>query len=180
MKKIFGKILGGLIIIIFVLQFNVMVYADEITDLQNQQASNKEKLQDAENQKEQVTQEKSETLKQVEAIESEIADYESQINELDTKISDLNNQITEAENKINQKQEDYDKQQELLEKRLVATYEAGETSFLDVLLSSKSLTDLISNYYMISEVAEADMNLMESIENEKKEIKKVVDKLESL
>ena len=53
---------------------------------------------------------------------------------------------------------------------MVATYEAGETSFLDVLLSSKSLTDLISNYYMISEVAEADMNLMQSIENEKKEI----------
>ena len=170
MKKIFAKILGGLIIIIFILQFNVMVYADEITDLQNQQASNEEKLQDAENQKEQVTQEKSEALKQVEAIESEIADYESQINELDTKISDLNNQITDAENKINQKQEDYDNQQELLEKRLVATYEAGETSFLDVLLSSKSLTDLISNYYMISEVAEADMNLMQSIENEKKEI----------
>ena len=170
MKKIFGKILGGLIITIFVLQFNVMVYADEITDLQNQQASNEEKLKDAENQKEQVTQEKSEALKQVEAIENEIADYENQINELDTKITDLNNQITEAENQINQKQKDYDSQQELLEKRLVATYEAGETSFLDVLLSSNSLTDLISNYYMISEIAEADMNLMESIENEKQEI----------
>ena len=170
MKKIFGKILGGLIITIFVLQFNVMVYADEITDLQNQQASNEEKLKDAENQKEQVTQEKSEALKQVEAIENEIADYENQINELDTKITDLNNQITEAENQINHKQKDYDSQQELLEKRLVATYEAGETSFLDVLLSSKSLTDLISNYYMISEIAEADMNLMESIENEKQEI----------
>lgn len=178
MKKIFGKILGGLIIIIFVLQFNVMVYADEITDLQNQQSSNEKKLKDAENQKEQVAQEKSETLKQVEAIETEIADYESQINELDTKITDLNNQITEAENQINQKQEDYDSQQELLEKRLVATYEAGETSFLDVLLSSKSLTDLISNYYMISEVAEADMNLMGSIENEKKEIEEAKTTLE--
>ena len=178
MKKIFAKILGGFIIIIFVLQFNVMVYADEITDLQNQQASNEEKLKDAENQKEQVTQEKSETLKQVEAIESEISDYESQINELDTKITDLNNQITEAETQINQKQEDYDSQQELLEKRLVATYEAGETSFLDVLLSSKSLTDLISNYYMISEIAEADMNLMESIENEKKEIENAKTTLE--
>ena len=178
MKKIFAKILGGLIIIIFVLQFNVMVYADEITDLQNQQATNKEKLQDAENQKEQVTQEKSEALKQVESIENEIADYENQINELDTKISDLNNQITDAENQINQKQEDYDSQQELLEKRLVATYEAGETSFLDVLLSSKSLTDLISNYYMISEIAEADMNLMESIENEKKEIEEAKTTLE--
>lgn len=178
MKKIFAKILGGLIIIIFLLQFNVMVYADEITDLQNQQASNKEKLQDAEDQKEQVTQEKSKTLKQVEAIESEITDYESQINELDTKISDLNNQITDAENKINQKQEDYDKQQELLEKRLVVAYESGETTFLDMLLSSKSLTDLISNYYMVSQIAEADMNLMESIENEKKEIEEAKTTLE--
>ena len=178
MKKIFAKILGGLIIIIFVLQFNVMVYADEITDLQNQQASNEEKLQDAENQKDQITQEKSETLKQVEAIQSEITNYENQINELDNKITDLNNQITEAENQINQKQEDYDSQQELLEQRLVATYEAGETSFLDVLLSSKSLTDLISNYYMISEIAEADMNLMESIENEKKEIEEAKTTLE--
>ena len=79
MKKIFGKILGGFIIIIFVLQFHVMVYADEITDLQSQQASNEEKMKDVENQKDQVTQEKSETLKQVEAIESEIADYESEI-----------------------------------------------------------------------------------------------------
>ena len=178
MKKIFAKILGGLIIIIFVLQFNVMVYADEITDLQNQQASNEEKLQDAENQKDQITQEKSETLKQIETIQSEITNYENQINELDNKITDLNNQITEAENQINQKQEDYDSQQELLEKRLVATYEAGETSFLDVLLSSKSLTDLISNYYMISEIAEADMNLMESIENEKKEIEEAKTTLE--
>ena len=170
MKKIFGKMLGGLIIIIFVLQFNVMGYADEITDLQNQQASNKEKIKDVENQKDQVTQEKSDVQKQVDSLNNQIADYQTQIGELDYKINSLNTQITNAENQINEKQENYDKQKELLEKRLVATYEAGETSFLDVLFSSKSLTDLISNYYMISEIAEADMNLMESIENEKKEI----------
>ena len=178
MKKIFGKILGGLIIIIFVLQFNVMVYANEITDLQNQQASNEEKIQDAENQKEQVTQEKSDAQQQVDKLNSQISDYESQIGDLEYKINDLNTQITDAENRINEKQENYDKQQELLEKRLVATYESGETSFLDVLLSSKSLTDLISNYYMVSQIAEADMSLMESIESEKKEIEEAKTTLE--
>ena len=178
MKKLFGKILGGLIIIIFVLQFNVMVYANEITDLQNQQATNEEKIQDAENQKEQVTQEKSDAQQQVDKLNSQISDYESQIGDLEYKINDLNTQITDAENRINEKQENYDKQQELLEKRLVATYEAGETSFLDVLLSSKSLTDLISNYYMVSQIAEADMNLMESIESEKKEIEEAKTTLE--
>ena len=178
MKKVFCKILGGLIITILVLQFNVIVYANEITDLQNQQASNEEKLQDAENQKEQVTQEKSDVQQQVDELNSQIADYESQIGDLEYKINDLNTQISDAENKINEKQENYDKQQELLEKRLVATYESGETSFLDVLLSSKSLTDLISNYYMISEIAEADMKLMENIEKEKKEIEEAKTTLE--
>ena len=65
MKKVFCKMLGGLIITILVLQFNIIVYANEITDLQNQQASNEEKLKDAENQKEQVTQEKSDVQQQV-------------------------------------------------------------------------------------------------------------------
>ena len=178
MKKIFAKILGGLIIIIVTLQFDLIVYASEITDLQNQQASNEEKLKEAENQKEQVTQEKSDTQQQVDELNNQIAEYESQIGDLEYKINDLYTQITDAENKINEQQENYDKQQELLEKRLVVTYELGETSFLDVLLSSKSLTDLISNYYMVSQIAEADMNLMQKIENEKKEIEEAKTTLE--
>ena len=178
MKKVFCKVLGGLIIAILILQFNVIVYADEITDLQNQQESNEEKLKATENQKQQVSQEKSDVQQQVDELNSQIENYESEIGNLEYKISDLNTQIADAENKINEKQENYDKQQELLEKRLVATYESGETSFLDVLLSSKSLTDLISNYYMISEIAEADMKLMENIENEKKEIEEAKTTLE--
>lgn len=178
MKKVVFKILVVWLIVIFILQFNVMVFADEITDLQNEQESNEKKIQEVEEQKKQVTQEKSEALQQVEEIQNQIADYENQINELDTKITNLNIQIQDAENKIKIKQEDYDKQQELLEKRLVATYELGETSFLDVLLSSKNIVDLISNYYYISQIAEADMDLMEKIENEKKEIEETKTTLE--
>ena len=179
MKKVFLKILGGLIITILILQYNIIVYANEVTDLQSQQADNQKKIDETEAQKEQVSQEKSDVQKQVDELNSQISEYESQIGELDYKINDLNTQITDAENQINEKQENYDKQQELLEKRLVATYEAGETSFLDVLLSSESLTDLISNYYLISEIAEADIGLMEKIENEKKEIEEAKTTLEN-
>ena len=179
MKKVFLKILGGLIITILILQYNVIVYANEVTDLQSQQADNQKKIDETEAQKEQVSQEKSDVQKQVDELNSQISEYESQIGELDYKINDLNTQITDAENQINEKQENYDKQQELLEKRLVATYEAGETSFLDVLLSSESLTDLISNYYLISEIAEADIGLMQKIENEKKEIEEEKTTLEN-
>ena len=40
-------------------------------------------------------------------------------------------------------------------------YEAGETSYLDVLLSSKNITEFISKYYIVSEIAETDKNLLE-------------------
>ena len=179
MKKVIFKILGGLIVAIFILQYTGMVYADEISELQEQQSSNEEELKEAEEQKEQVTQEKSETLQQIEEIESQITDYEDQISELETKIENLNTQITEAEEQISQKEEDYASQKELLEKRLVVTYEAGETSFLDVLLSSKNIIDLISNYYMISEITESDLELMEKIKSEQEEIEAAKQTLEA-
>ena len=171
MKRLFGKIIGGVIVIMLLFQFNGIVLADEIKDLQNKQSDNSEKIDEAK-------QEKNETQKQVDNLNNQISDYESQIGDLDLKITNLNTQIEDSQNKITQKQEDYKKEKELLEKRLVATYEAGETSYLDVLLSSESLTDFISTYYYVSEIAKNDLELMEKIKKEEEEIKTAKETLE--
>ena len=42
-------------------------------------------------------------------------------------------------------EEKYEKQRETFEKRLIIMYEAGETTYLDVLLSSKSITDFVAS-----------------------------------
>ena len=65
--------------------------------------------------------------------------------------------------------EKYNVQQDLLQKRLVALYEAGSTTYLDMLLSSDGLTQFISNYYLISTLAECDTDLLKSIETLKEE-----------
>lgn len=62
----------------------------------------------------------------------QISSAESEIDALDNQIADMNTQIEEAQNQLDEKQGEYDDKQELLEKRLVAAYEAGETSYLDV------------------------------------------------
>ena len=74
----------------------------------------------------------------------------------------------------------------MLNKRLVAMYKTGETSYLDFLLSSASLVDFISSYYLVSEVADYDTKLLEQIEahrqkieNEKKELEADKQKLSS-
>ena len=55
----------------------------------------------------------------------------------------------------------------LLETRLVAMYEMSDTSYLDLLLNSKSITELLSNYYLIEEITKADNELLETVEAER-------------
>ena len=178
MKKIVLKIVGIIIIAVILLQFNVVIAATS-SELNASKTETDKKIEEAKEELENINAEKSETLEQVENLIMQISAAQSEIDELNTKISDMNNQIEDAQNKLNEKQEEYDGKEELLEKRLVAAYEAGETSYLDVLLSSSSLTDLISNYYMISEVTQSDMELMEKIKNEQEEIETAKQTLET-
>lgn len=177
-KSIILKILGMLTVIIMLLQAT-SVFAANVNDLNNQKASNQEKINETQKEKEEVAAEKKKVTAEVEKLNTQITDYENQIDELDSKISDLNSKISESQSKLNKAEEDYINQQKLLESRLVAIQEAGETSYLDFLLSSEDITDLISNYYLISEIATNDTQLLENIQKQKEEIKKAKEELES-
>ncbi len=178
MRKIGLKIVGMIVIAVILLQFNV-VFAVTQSELNASRNETDKKIEEAKEELEHIDAEKSETLQQVEDLIMQISSAQSEIDELDTKISDMNTQIEEAQSKLNEKQEEYDDKEALLEKRLVAAYEAGETSYLDVLLSSSSLTDLISNYYMISEITQSDMELMDKIKTEQQEIETAKQTLET-
>lgn len=58
-------------------------------------------------------------------------------------------------------------------------YEAGDTTYLDVLLSSEDFSDLISNWYLVSEITSYDTDLLEKIENQKNEIENAKTDLEN-
>ena len=172
MKKLSLKILGVLMVAVISLHGSVVIAASSINELNNEKEQNQDKIDEAKEKKEEVTAEKNKTVEEVEKLNSQISEYESQIEELDSKISDLNGKIKEEEEKLNQAKEDYTKQQNLLEARLVAIQEAGETSYLDFLLSSDSITDLISNYYLVTELTTNDTELLEKIQKQKEEIEK--------
>jgi len=157
---------------------NVSIANNDYTQEQNQKEENNKKIEEIKEKEQQLESIKDETLKEVEKLNVEINDYQKQIDELNDQITDTNKKISDAEEKLKKAQEDFDKQEELLKARLVAAYEAGETSYLDVLLSSENITDFISNYYLITEVATYDAELLEKIEKEKQEIAEAKETLE--
>ena len=178
MKKLGVKILG--VFIIGIMAFHsTAVIAASTSQLNAEKSQNQDEINDTEAQKEQVTQEKNQTIQEVEDLDTQISDYENQIAELDTKIEDLNNQITEAEAQLTEQQEQYDEQEKLLEERLVVIQESGDTSYLDFILNSSSITDFISKYYLASELAQADTELLETIQQKKEEIETAKTNLEN-
>ena len=182
MKNIVQKIIVITIISILLLYTNTLIVsnaANEISNYQAEQKQNESKITETQEKMKEVEKIKDETLKEVEKLNVQISDYEGQIETLDEQIVSTNKKIEDAQTKLQKAQKDYKNQEKLLKERLVASYEAGETSYLDFLLSSESLTDLISNYYLVEEIASYDAELLDKIEKEKKEIEQAKQTLEN-
>lgn len=137
------------------------------------------KIEEKEKEIDEVQVQKSEVLKQVEKLIVEISEYEVEISDLKNKIDALNNKIKASEEQIKQKEEEYKKNKNLLDSRIVTMYEVGDTTFLDMLINSKGLTDFLSNYFYMSEMVQADTELLEIIENDRQEIEKFKTELEA-
>lgn len=181
MKSIFQKLIGMALISILLASTNVALAntESEIKEKKNQQNQIESKINETMEKQKEVQSEKTEAMNQVESLNSKIDDYETQISDLDSKITDANTKIKEEEKKLAQAEQDYKEQEELIKKRMVAVYTSGDTSYLDVLLSSKNLTDFISSYYLVSEVTKMDAELLDKIQKQKEEIETAKKEIEN-
>ena len=185
MKKTLAKIIGVTIVITLILQSSQVFAVTEKELKQKQQQAkeqqdeNNDKIDEAQEKKEEIANEKSETMKTVEDLIGKISDAETDVSNLKEKVQSLQTQISDKEKDIQQKEEEYTKQEELLETRLVAMYERSETSYLDVFLTSSSMTDALAKYYAASELFESDKELIQSTKDQKTQIEKEKNELES-
>ncbi len=170
----------SIIVLIITFASNVlMVYASQKSDLTNEQNSINKQIQETNSEIAGVKSQMSDALNQINKYNAQIGTYENEIGDLESQISTLQKQITEKEANIQEQQTKYTEQQELLNKRLVAMYESGTTSYLDMLLSSDGLADFISKYYIIEQLAEYDTELLENIEATRVQIENEKNALET-
>lgn len=151
---------------------------DTATDLQTQREELQNQLNDANEQLDGVQSELSENLQQVQKLDEKISTSQQELDELNTKIADLQTSMDEVEAKLKEAEENYKKQKELLDNRLIAVYESSDTQYLDVILSSKNISDFLSNYFLITELATKDTELLEDMQGKKEEIELAKNKLE--
>ena len=125
-----------------------------------------------------IQSELSSTVLEVAEITQQIYDKQMNIETLTAQEEETLKYVERAEKELEKSNKRYEKQKNLLEKRLVAMYEMGDTSYLDILVNSKGITGFLSNWYIISEISKSDQELLEKVEAEKKYNKKIKENLE--
>ena len=178
MKETLRKILIIISILILCTTLSTGSIATDISDLDKQKKEVSEELNKKNKQLEYVNEELTTALLEIQKLDDEILQYETDLYKYETQLSQLQTSIDEAIEKIDLVQEDYQTREEILRERLVEMYKAGDVTYLEVLLSSKSLTEFISSYFLMRQLVEYDNKLIEQVEREKNDLEYTKAKLE--
>lgn len=174
-RKVISVFLAG----IMLLGFTTTVMADSLQDLQDQASDINATIKEQESRRDEIKEERATALDEIESIENSIGKYEVEIENLESEISSLESDIEKKKEEIKQLEEDYKQKDKQLQEKLVFAQKYGQISYLDVLLGSDNFMDFISNAHIVSELTEADNQMMEEIEKSQKQIEKVKKELES-
>ncbi len=160
-------------IMISIISFAGIAFAENINDLQNHKSEIQEQINDANEDIENIQIELTENLEQLNNLNLKISTYENEISSLEKNLNKVSEEIDGVTSQLNIIEENYNVQKRTFENRILAIYEAGDIYYLDVLLKSNSVSEFISNYYLISKIAQYDNDILVNIERQKEQIESI-------
>ena len=117
-------------------------------------------------------------MNQKNILGSQIAAYQEDIENTDNLIAAYEKQISEQEQLIVRNTADYDEIYEKLKARIRVMYENGNVSYLEVLLTSASFSDLLSRADIVNAIVDSDNEKLQELLDARDAIEEAKAKLE--
>ncbi|EPY6471255.1 3D domain-containing protein [Clostridium sporogenes] len=121
---------------------------------------------------------KKQIQQRVEKMDSEIDGVINEIDKNKQLMNKINNDVKDTEKKLTQVKNNVKVKEELFGKRVRAMYISGGDSYLDILLASESLSDLMSRVDTVSKIMKFDKNVVIKLKEEKEAIAKQKENLD--
>ena len=122
---------------------------------------------------------KSDTEKYVRSLDSQLDGLNMEISRLEGEISSKETTIQETAVRLEEAGETQQKQYESMKLRIKYMYEKGESSFLDLLLQSESMSELLNRAEYISKISEYDRKMLDEYAAVKEGIARDKEQLET-
>lgn len=150
------KALSIVLVLALILTLNTSVLAspadstsDELKQTQNTKKSLEAKVSALDN--------------EINSVLKKIDNNKKDMNKLANEMKDSESQLKATENTLNN-------QQDLLQKRVRAMYMNGKISYLQIVFSSTSFSNFLSNVNTVTSVMNFDNNILNNVEKEKKNV----------
>lgn len=167
-KRVLSAIVAGILLV------GTMLPSIEVSATPNTE------VEQARSEYEELTNKINEINEKIQKLDSEISPLVIKMNDNETEISNINTQIDNTNKEIDQAKTEISDQEEVLGNRLREVYKSGgELSYLNIIFSANSLSDLISKINSAKRVVELDNEIIESLNEKKDKLDKKVESLQA-
>ena len=166
-KKLLSAVIAGVILVTTSLPaLKVSATPTEVDQARSQYQALKDKVE--------------EINVKIQNLDAEISPLVQKMNENEAEIKKVNQQIDNTNKEVVQAKEDINSQEDVLGDRLREVYKSGgQVSYLSVILSSDSLSDLISNIDSAKRVVELDNKVIDELNSSKDKLDEKITSLET-
>lgn len=144
----------------------------QLNQLNNQADQTRKNLQNNKTQQQNI-------LQELQQISSDVNKAEGDLQKLNADRTSVQGQIATTQQTLNQAQKDLQKRSDLLGQRLTDIYTDGNVSYTAVLLQSTGMSDFLTRFDLIQQVAEQDAKLMTDLAADRDQIAKNEKNLEA-
>ena len=117
-----------------------------------------------------ITQDLNTTFQEVVSLQNKIAENDLEIAKLEVDLKELERKIIPLKKEEQYLKEIKDKKEKIAKTRLKYMYMNGKFKTLELILESKNLLEMFSNYYMLQEINEMDLKLLENLDKDKRRL----------
>ena len=153
--------------------FSFKTYADSsVSDMQNELDDIIAKKEKLEKELDAIADKKDAVLEQKGIVDQQINELMAEADVLNSIIDGLSDELDKSEAKLEEAEESLNDNFDLAKQRIRAMYELGETSYMSIILNSKSLHDFITRVELVKQIAAYDKEVVSTLTKAKETIEK--------
>lgn len=161
---------GCILFAALVLLSDITASSASISSIKNQKAQTEKELKNIQSKIENLEGEKSALSSEVNSLNDELTDTLLNIEVLEGDLAEKEAEIEAAQIAYEEAKETEERQYESMKLRIQYLYESGDNNYMELLLTSKSVADLVNKVDYASELQEYDRRLLEEYKEAKQQV----------
>ena len=169
-NNLIKKITAALMIVMLLIPycFAQVTFGDNKSDLknaQNQQNDIQNKKKETEDKIAQLKAQSSDLTSLIQGLDAQMGELSASLDDINTQIATLEAEIEETQAQLEQAEADKESQYEAMKLRIQFMYEHNDYTYVEVLLSSQSMADMLNKFEYINKISEYDRQMLEEYQS---------------